>query len=491
MPLPLPATVRANSPCVTYVTRGARVTHTLLTLLTLHTLHTSHSKVRGAICTCLHSADLHPALLAHPTVRGGQASAVDGGPAAAVAGSSLLGARLRACVSARRGSGGKLREGAQVGAAAGGQIPRWLTGGGWDARGACEQSVLNATTRRTPLERPARDAMVAAAASGQAPSPASWPQRSPTSRPLTSTAGRPVACRAHLLLAISLTDHANVTAALRTRGALCNSVYGGATSDLSTRQLRNAFLSDLKPGCVHVMDFDGGLRRLLELRGHVPGLCAYALIREPHEWLLRAVAALQAVGIDAIAAIHERRHYFARWGYQMRQVFRMQAQAARLTLFRSEHAAALADVVLHQLSAPTSFRPETPLQLAATQQATPSAHLLGDAVQIARADSDATVSGASPDASKHSVEQLLRQLGWAAGKLESTLASELALHRCIGARGLIVEFGENGGVQRYDGLDAVCGRWLPLRLCGAREPEEQGGEMGADGGGPGRLRPNW
>eukprot|EP00966_Prymnesium_polylepis_P235954 5456962-Prymnesium_polylepis.1 len=119
------------------------------------------------------------------------------------------------------------------------------------------------------------------------------------------------------------------------------------------------------------MDFDGGLRRLRELRGPVDGLCAYALVAAPRRWLVAAVKTLDAIGIDGAAAVRERRHYFARWAYQLRQLSRMQPRAARLTVFRSEDAPALLAALLGEVRGEErgGVRGASALAVAARQEA--------------------------------------------------------------------------------------------------------------------------
>ncbi|KAL1526255.1 hypothetical protein AB1Y20_014975 [Prymnesium parvum] len=388
--------------------------HSTFTGAALHKLP-SHGKLRSAVCTCLHSPPLHAALVA--------GRVADGSPP--------VGAALQACVSRlnasspRRFAGRTQRRGASLDRprATGGASPRAARWGGGGAKRCAAPRATDCTRRRQSRS-----------------------------------------CAAVVFLAVSLTSHANVTAGLRERGLLCNRAFNGATSHLTKWQLRAAFRQDVRPGCVEVMDFDGGLHRFHNLKGHVRGLCAHALILEPYQWFLKAFQTLQMAGDAAVKAMH-RHPYFARRDYQARQVFHLQSMPAKLSVYRDvDHA-----LLLQSLLRDVSSQAQQPNESRVSYPDEPEHNREHPDFTTCDHKSSSQVGNASfdvPDLPGRQIEQVVARLGWKPEQLRAQLETEIRLYQCIRAGGITFEFDERESTVRCDGVAPLCQDWILERLIG-------------------------
>ena len=161
-------------------------------------------------------------------------------------------------------------------------------------------------------------------------------------------------CQRHLFLHVSASGAGAVSNFLGTQGLLCNRAFQNSTCCLSPSQLRRALREDWleNRACVESMEF-AGMRHLQRFSGHVSGLCIYAVVRDPTDWLLAAINHLEDFGNDGVCALARREHPFFAWpNYQTASFEGGQRRSMQLRLFRADADPAVMVRELRQAAAP-------------------------------------------------------------------------------------------------------------------------------------------
>ena len=173
-------------------------------------------------------------------------------------------------------------------------------------------------------------------------------------------------CRRHLLLHVSASGAGAVSDFLGKQGLLCNRAYRNATCCLSPSGLRKALKEDWVDdrACVESMEL-AGTRHLHRYSGHVDGLCIYAVVRDPMDWVLAAVNHLESFGNDGVCALARLEPPFFGWfNFQTASFEGGQRRSLQLRLFRADANPAVMVRQLRQAVAPLQAHgPAPPIDL--------------------------------------------------------------------------------------------------------------------------------